>query len=83
MIDLLVFLIIGGAAGWLAGVFVKGRGFGLVGNVAVGVVGALLGGFLFKTLATLIAGAGGFVAAFAGAVVLLWGVDAVKRIQKP
>ena len=41
------FLIIGAIAGWLAGVIKKGKGFGLGGNLIVGIFGAMLGGFLF------------------------------------
>jgi uncharacterized membrane protein YeaQ/YmgE (transglycosylase-associated protein family) len=41
------FILIGLCAGWLAGQFMKGSGFGLVGNLIVGVIGALLGGFAF------------------------------------
>lgn len=48
--DLLYFLLIGLAAGWLAGQFLKGHSFGLVGNLIVGAVGALLGGFLFRVI---------------------------------
>ena len=48
--NLLAFLIVGVAAGWIAGNLLKGRGFGLVGNMVVGVVGAFLGGFLFRLL---------------------------------
>jgi len=44
--SLLWFLLIGLAAGWLAGQIMKGGGFGLVGDLIVGVIGALLGGFL-------------------------------------
>jgi uncharacterized membrane protein YeaQ/YmgE (transglycosylase-associated protein family) len=46
----LTFLVIGGLAGWLSGLLTKGRGFGLVGNVIVGIVGAFLGGFSFGLL---------------------------------
>ncbi|MCB9844807.1 MAG: GlsB/YeaQ/YmgE family stress response membrane protein [Phycisphaeraceae bacterium] len=46
----LYFLLIGLAAGWLAGLVLKGRGFGLVGNLIVGVLGAVAGGFLFGLL---------------------------------
>ena len=44
---LIWFLVVGVVAGWLAGVLVKGGGFGLVGDLVVGVIGAVLGGFLF------------------------------------
>jgi uncharacterized membrane protein YeaQ/YmgE (transglycosylase-associated protein family) len=44
---LIIFLIIGGVAGWLAGLIVKGYGFGIIGNIVVGIVGALIAGWLF------------------------------------
>lgn len=44
IIDLIIFLAVGALVGWLAGLIVKGRGFGLIGNVIVGIVGAILGG---------------------------------------
>ena len=40
------FLLIGGIVGWLAGLIVKGRGFGFFGDIVVGIVGALLGGWM-------------------------------------
>ena len=47
---LIMFLIIGAVAGWLAGKLMKGGGFGLVGNIVVGVIGAFIGGYLFGAL---------------------------------
>jgi uncharacterized membrane protein YeaQ/YmgE (transglycosylase-associated protein family) len=44
------FILIGLAAGWVAGQLMKGGGFGVVGDIIVGAIGALLGGFLFRTL---------------------------------
>ena len=44
------FLLIGLCAGWLAGQFMKGRGFGLGGNLIIGVIGAVVGGFIFGLL---------------------------------
>ena len=46
--SLLVWLLIGAIAGWLAGLIVKGYGFGLVGNIIIGIVGSLIGGWLFR-----------------------------------
>lgn len=43
-------LIIGGVAGWLAGLIMKGSGFGVLGNIVVGIVGGIIGGFLFGLL---------------------------------
>ena len=47
---LIIFLAIGALAGWLAGKIMKGGGFGLVGNIIVGVVGAIVGGYVFNFL---------------------------------
>ncbi|MFN0073087.1 MAG: GlsB/YeaQ/YmgE family stress response membrane protein [Chloroflexota bacterium] len=66
-------LIVGLIAGWLAGQFMKGGGYGLVGDIVVGIVGAILGGLLFGILmpgssAGLI---GSIVVAFIGACLLI------------
>ena len=70
--DILWFILIGIAAGWLAGQIMKGSGFGLVGDLVIGVIGALLGGFLFKLLGlsadTLI---GSLITATVGAILLI------------
>ncbi len=47
---IIIWLIIGAIAGWLAGVIVKGAGFGLVGNIIIGIVGAFLAGWLLPRL---------------------------------
>jgi uncharacterized membrane protein YeaQ/YmgE (transglycosylase-associated protein family) len=70
----LIFLLIGLAAGWIAGQLMKGHSFGLVGNLIVGCIGALLGGLLFSLLGISIGGQpiiGNLIAAIVGAVVLL------------
>ncbi len=46
--SLIMFLVIGAVAGWLAGLLMRGGGFGLLGNIVVGVIGAFVGGFLFN-----------------------------------
>lgn len=43
-------IIIGGVAGWLAAMVMTGRGFGAIGNVITGIVGALVGGLVFDAL---------------------------------
>ena len=74
------FLLIGLAAGWLAGQIMKGGGFGLVGALVVGVIGALLGGFLFGLLGIHAGGlVGNLVMATIGAIVLLWLLRFIKR----
>lgn len=71
--SIIVFLLIGAVAGWLAGLIVKGYGFGLLGNIVVGIVGAFVAGWLFPTVG--LAFGGGIFAAIVhatiGAVLLL------------
>jgi uncharacterized membrane protein YeaQ/YmgE (transglycosylase-associated protein family) len=79
--SLLVFLIVGAIAGWLAGLIVKGYGFGLLGNIVVGIVGAFIAGWLFPALG--ISLGTGIVAAIIhaviGAVILLVLIRLIKR----
>ncbi|HEY4416262.1 MAG TPA: GlsB/YeaQ/YmgE family stress response membrane protein [Verrucomicrobiae bacterium] len=66
------FILIGIVAGFLAGAVVKGRGFGLLGNLIIGVIGAVLGGFIFGLLGIATTNLlGSLICAFFGAVVLL------------
>lgn len=70
--EIIWFLLIGLCAGWLAGQLVKGGGFGVVGDLIVGVIGAILGGFLFRILQITAGGLiGNLVVATVGAIVLL------------
>jgi uncharacterized membrane protein YeaQ/YmgE (transglycosylase-associated protein family) len=81
MNSLIWFLIIGAIAGWLAGLLMKGRGFGILGDIVVGIIGAVLGGWLFGVLG-ISAGVGlpgSLIVAFVGAVVLLFLVRLIKR----
>jgi len=74
------FLLIGLAVGWLAGIIMKGRGFGLFGNIVVGVVGAMLGGWLAGATGLVSYSAlGAFVTALVGAVVLVGLIGLVQR----
>ena len=70
---ILMWLIVGLIAGWLAGQFVKGGGFGIVGDIVVGILGAFLGGFLFGFLmpGASVGFIGSIVVAFIGAVLLI------------
>jgi uncharacterized membrane protein YeaQ/YmgE (transglycosylase-associated protein family) len=79
--SILWFLVVGLVAGWLAGVLVKGGGFGVIGDLVVGVIGAFLGGWLFRTLGASAGGGllGSIIVATVGAVVLLFVVRLVKR----
>ncbi len=79
--SLIYFLLIGAAAGWLAGHVMKGKGFGLVGNIVVGIVGALIGGWLLGALGVSIGSGliGSLITATLGAVVLLVIVGLIKK----
>ena len=74
------FALIGICAGWLAGQFTKGSGFGIVGDLVVGVIGALLGGFAFSLIGIAAYGLiGQLVVATVGALLLL----ALLRFVRP
>lgn len=79
---LIIFLAIGGLAGWLAGKIMNSRRFGIIGNILVGVVGAVLGGFVFNLLG-LNANAGGLlgsiITATVGAIMLLYAINLIKK----
>jgi len=78
--NLLYFLLIGLAAGWLAGKVMKGSGYGLIGDLIIGVVGAFLGGWIFGLLHIAAGGLLGLlVTAFVGALVLVWLLRMIKK----
>ena len=78
--NLILFLIIGGVAGWLAGLIMKGRGFGVLANIGIGIMGSVIGGFVFRMIGLAAEGAiGELVTATAGAVLLLAVVSAIKK----
>jgi uncharacterized membrane protein YeaQ/YmgE (transglycosylase-associated protein family) len=52
----IVWLIVGAIAGWLAGVIVKGGGFGLIGNIVIGIIGAIVAGWILPVFGILIGG---------------------------
>lgn len=73
------FLLIGLIAGWLAGKITKGSGFGVAGDIGLGVVGAFVGGFLFRLVGLSAGGTiGTLIMATVGAVVLVYIVRALK-----
>jgi uncharacterized membrane protein YeaQ/YmgE (transglycosylase-associated protein family) len=78
---LIVMLIIGAIAGWLAGKIVAGYGFGLIGNIVVGILGAVIAGFLFPRLGLGLGHGviGSILYATIGAVILLVLIRVVKR----
>jgi len=73
-------ILIGIFAGFLAGHVVRGRGFGVLMDLIVGIVGSILGGWLFSLVGLVSYGLiGRLFTAFIGAVILLWLVRAIKR----
>ena len=81
MESLLTILLIGAIAGWLAGLIVKGYGFGLLGNIIIGIIGAFVGTWLLGRLGvSLGAGiAGAIINAVIGAVVILFLIGLFRR----
>jgi uncharacterized membrane protein YeaQ/YmgE (transglycosylase-associated protein family) len=80
--SLLILLLIGAVAGYLAGLIVKGYGFGVVGNIIVGIVGAVVGGWLLPRLGLFTGGGvlGDIISATIGAVVLLILIGFVRKV---
>jgi uncharacterized membrane protein YeaQ/YmgE (transglycosylase-associated protein family) len=80
--SIIVWLIVGGVAGWLASMIVTGAGFGLVGDIIVGIVGAFIAGWLFPTLGISLGGGilGSIIAAAIGAIILLIIIKLIRRV---
>jgi uncharacterized membrane protein YeaQ/YmgE (transglycosylase-associated protein family) len=77
---LIIDLVIGGLAGWVAGVISKGSGFGILGNIVVGIVGAILGGLCFGLLGIVAYGfIGKFIFAVLGALLFIWLLRFVRK----
>lgn len=73
-------LIIGGAAGWLAGQIMKGQGYGTLMNIILGLVGGLLGGVVFSMLGLAATNlVGQLISATIGAVLLIMLVRAIRK----
>lgn len=79
--EVVAILVVGGVAGWLAGLIMKGGGFGIIGNIVVGILGAFAGGFLFNALNIHIASGlvGSLVTAVIGAVIVLFVIGLIKK----
>lgn len=80
--DLLTWLVVGLIAGVLASLVMGGTGYGLIGDIIIGIVGAFVGGWLFRALGVTVplgGIAGTILVAFIGAVVLLFLIRLVRR----
>ena len=79
--EILLFLLIGAVAGWLASLIMGGGGYGLIGDIIIGVIGGFIGGYLFGFF-NVSAGSGwlgSLVTALVGAIVLIAVVRTLKR----
>ncbi len=81
MLGVIIWLLIGAIAGWLAGLIMKGGGFGVLGNIVVGVVGAAIAGAILPRIGLYIGGGalGDIVNAVIGACILLFVIGLIKR----
>ena len=80
MFGLLWWIVVGLIAGWLAGKVMRGGGFGVGLDIVIGVVGAMIGGWVFGLLGIYSGGMiGSVVIAFVGACILLWLARVIKR----
>ena len=79
---LLIWLVIGGVAGWLAGLIVRGGGFGILGDIVVGIVGSVIFGWLFGASGLAVGPGliGSIAAATIGAIVLILVMRLVTRL---
>jgi uncharacterized membrane protein YeaQ/YmgE (transglycosylase-associated protein family) len=78
---ILIWILVGAVAGWLAGMVVRGGGFGLAGDIVIGIIGAFIGGWLLPRLGVSLGAGilGAIVSATIGAVVLLLILRLVRR----
>ena len=79
--SLIIWLIVGAIAGWLASMVVSGGGLGLIGDIIVGIVGAFIAGWLLPQIGIIIGGGfiGAIINAFIGAVILLVILRLIRR----
>jgi uncharacterized membrane protein YeaQ/YmgE (transglycosylase-associated protein family) len=81
VLDIILWIVIGAVAGWIAGELMRGRGFGIVGNIIVGIVGAIIGGLIFDALdfAPGLGIIGSLIMSLIGAIILLFVIGLFGR----
>jgi uncharacterized membrane protein YeaQ/YmgE (transglycosylase-associated protein family) len=81
LFDLILWVVFGAIAGWLTGLILKGYGFGVIGNIGVGIVGGIIAGSLLPLIGFVLASGflGGIINAVIGAVFLVLVIGFVKR----
>ncbi len=78
--EIIWFLLIGLVAGWIAGQIVRGGGFGVIGDIVIGIAGSFIGGFVFRLLGISAYGTlGSIVMAVVGAIVFIFLLRALRR----
>jgi len=78
--SLIYFLIVGLIAGWLAGVIMKGSGYGVLGDIVIGIIGAMIGGHVLGWLGVFAYGLiGRIITAVVGAIILIFVVRLIKK----
>jgi uncharacterized membrane protein YeaQ/YmgE (transglycosylase-associated protein family) len=79
--NIVLFIVVGIVAGWLAGKIMKGKGFGLIGDLIVGVIGSFLGGWLFNLFGVSVGSGffGALITALVGAIALLFVLRLIKK----
>ena len=80
IMSLVIFLLIGLVAGWLAGQLMRGGGFGPVGDIVIGIVGAYLGGLLLARFMPIGGLVGAIITATLGACILIYLIRLAKRV---
>lgn len=81
MTSLLIVLGIGAFAGWLAGILWKGQGFGLLGDIIIGIIGAVVGNTIFNWIGIISLGLiGSIITSTVGALIFLFLIGLIKRI---
>jgi uncharacterized membrane protein YeaQ/YmgE (transglycosylase-associated protein family) len=74
-------IVVGFIGGWLAGKFMKGRGYGVVMDIVLGIVGGIIGRFIFNLLGLSAWNlTGSIIVSFVGAVILIWLVRQLKSV---
>ncbi len=78
---LIAWLVVGLIAGWLAGQFMRGGGYGIVGDIVLGIIGAFVGGFVFSLImpGASVGLIGSIIVAFIGAIILIALARALTR----
>lgn len=80
--SILILVLVGAAAGWLAGQILSGSGFGVLGNIVVGILGAVVAGFLLPGLIPIGGLIGQIVSATLGALILLFALGLLRRLAR-